>query len=129
MKADLIKKLRLMNIGLSHEAADRIEKLETENKELHDLEYKWGVRVCYHNHPTASWQMKGKTPEECPFCANAELQSRIKAGLKLAIDMLRMNEEQGDQIDAVRKLPVMHDGKNDYLLRDAVLKVLEQPNV
>jgi len=33
MKADMIKELRLMNTGLSHEAADRIAELE---RALHD---------------------------------------------------------------------------------------------
>jgi len=69
-------------------AALRIQELEaklarmtqfySENKELHDMEYKWGVRTCFQNHPYASWQMKGKTPKECPFCRTKELEARLQ---------------------------------------------------
>jgi hypothetical protein len=50
--SDLIKQLRLMNIGLSHEAADRIEELEArhtalvnELKSLRDATYTSAVSL------------------------------------------------------------------------------------
>lgn len=77
--SDLVKELRLMNLPISHRAADEIERLTTNVRRLHDATFILRRGMGGHNH----WDRTMKSGSGCQVCID---QRKAKAAADKLID-------------------------------------------